>query len=559
MGTNAGPEIANLTLYWDEAQYVDNLQRVDPSAASRYAFTYRFIDDVLTFDCLPPSSAHYGLEWKETTAADGSCTFLGAKLQTRADGSLRLSVFDKTVAWDFPVIRYPSATSNIPSHQPAGVFTGQLTRFEQICDNWRDFKTAATMLVRRLLSRGHAPSTLARIDGLEKEEERGGNTVGLMFGGQSSCHTVKPTFLTGIDGLEEEEERGGNTVGLMFGGQSSCQTVKPTFLTGIDGLEEEEERGRNTVGLDFLSAFHGSVFEKYHVLPLQLATMSASSVIGESPVKLQMCHRGEDLPLALGFALIEFAISHCPRLFVRMFSRSGMDVTHECDETVAQKLFELCKAVADINCFHSFLALAQLIDFDLVGIDDKHLPLRMLLTSLPGDGWFAEVRDRESGSLFATATRGNKKGQTLLEIVGLSIVEERYKPHGDVPTMLGRVTACKHERIDRQSVDENADVILYIEDCCSEGLVSSTIGSEEMRSLYHLREASFIKRVGHSIFYSGNSEFERLLPVAASLGYLHLSLYCQYVFSGFDPIDSIALQASHINAGRGVAERSPTS
>ncbi|GBG62545.1 hypothetical protein CBR_g31184 [Chara braunii] len=161
MGTNAGPEIANLTLYWDEAQYVDNLQRVDPSAARRYAFTYRFIDDVLTFDCLPPSSAHYGLEWKETTATDGSCTFLGAKLQTRADGSLRLSVFDKTVAWDFPVIRYPSATSNIPSHQPAGVFTGQFTRFEQICDNWRDFKTAATMLVRRLLSRGHAPSTLA--------------------------------------------------------------------------------------------------------------------------------------------------------------------------------------------------------------------------------------------------------------------------------------------------------------------------------------------------------------------------------------------------------------
>ncbi|GBG61181.1 hypothetical protein CBR_g19257 [Chara braunii] len=118
MGTNAGPEISNLTIYWDEARFIDDIRQHDPQAAQRYAFTYRLIDDVLSWAQLPPPSEHY-LEWKEITATDGSCTFLGMHLRVRSDGSLRMSVFDKAAAWDFPVIRYPSATSNIPSHQPA--------------------------------------------------------------------------------------------------------------------------------------------------------------------------------------------------------------------------------------------------------------------------------------------------------------------------------------------------------------------------------------------------------------------------------------------------------
>ncbi|GBG85632.1 hypothetical protein CBR_g40360 [Chara braunii] len=119
MGTNAGPEISNLTLYWDEALFIDDIRQHDPQAAQRYAFTYRLIDDVLSWGQLPPPSEHYELEWKEITATDGLCTFLGMHLRVRSDGSLRMSVFDKAAAWDFPVIRYPSATSNIPSHQPA--------------------------------------------------------------------------------------------------------------------------------------------------------------------------------------------------------------------------------------------------------------------------------------------------------------------------------------------------------------------------------------------------------------------------------------------------------
>ncbi|GBG84361.1 hypothetical protein CBR_g38333 [Chara braunii] len=58
--------------------------------AQWYAFTYCLIDEVLSWGHLPPPSEHYGLEWKETTMPDGSCTFLGARLQCRLEVGLVL-------------------------------------------------------------------------------------------------------------------------------------------------------------------------------------------------------------------------------------------------------------------------------------------------------------------------------------------------------------------------------------------------------------------------------------------------------------------------------------
>jgi hypothetical protein len=162
MGTNAGPEIANLCMYADEADFIENLVNSgNIREAQLHAYTSRFIDDVLSWNTLPPPSSCYGLEWRETTNDDGSCTFLGCKIEKRSNGMTRLCVFDKAAEWNFHVIRYPSAKSNIPTHQPAGIFTGQVTRFWQICNNTHDFKHAVTQLTLRLLLRGHHASTLA--------------------------------------------------------------------------------------------------------------------------------------------------------------------------------------------------------------------------------------------------------------------------------------------------------------------------------------------------------------------------------------------------------------
>ncbi|GBG68053.1 hypothetical protein CBR_g1174 [Chara braunii] len=361
------------------------------------------------------------------------------------------------------------------------------------------------------------------------------------------------------------------------------------------GLEDEEEHGHIAI-LNFRRAFHGSVFEKYHVLPLQLAGLDVSGAVTKHPVfekigqfllragnvNLLMrdretfssefvnfcnateedtalvsdcrdavdvasdyiiafgkfeegedafrdrlaqttgyqlgcyrcfgaqtgyqlgcyhCFDTSDVARLVGLCMVKFALSNSMRLLRRLFRRSGMDVTHECDETLARKLFQVCRTSAPHNDYSASMTHAQLIDFDLVGVDGRHFPLRMILTgrSFQLDAWYAEVSDRQTGSLIARAvgenahrTPDDRDDQTRLEIVDANVIEERYKPHGDVPTMLPRVTTSSYYGFRRcykhRELDEDEHVRLYFEECRSEGIIFSNIGNEEMKSLYHLRE-----------------------------------------------------------------------
>ena len=110
MGTNAAPKIANLTLYYDEATYIDQLiQQQDIQSARAHAHTRRYIDDLLLWNTTPPHQDIYGLQYSETYEPDNSITFLGAKITTLPNNN--------TAAWDFSVIRYTHGESNVPPHQ----------------------------------------------------------------------------------------------------------------------------------------------------------------------------------------------------------------------------------------------------------------------------------------------------------------------------------------------------------------------------------------------------------------------------------------------------------
>ena len=54
MGTNCAPRLANLTLYVDEATFVDRLlARNQINEANIHCHTKRFIDDMITFGVAP--------------------------------------------------------------------------------------------------------------------------------------------------------------------------------------------------------------------------------------------------------------------------------------------------------------------------------------------------------------------------------------------------------------------------------------------------------------------------------------------------------------------------
>ena len=88
--------------------------------------------------------------------------FLGAKISILENEWVRISVFDKTIEWKFPVVRYTHSFSNVPKHQSTGIFQGQLIRFRSICNSIKDFKIATTTLTVRMLQRGHQSSDISK-------------------------------------------------------------------------------------------------------------------------------------------------------------------------------------------------------------------------------------------------------------------------------------------------------------------------------------------------------------------------------------------------------------
>jgi hypothetical protein len=68
--------------------------------AQLHAHTHRFIDAVLTWNTLSPPPDIYGLEWKERTNTDNTCTFLGTTI-SNSQANLKISIFDKDLEWTF--------------------------------------------------------------------------------------------------------------------------------------------------------------------------------------------------------------------------------------------------------------------------------------------------------------------------------------------------------------------------------------------------------------------------------------------------------------------------
>jgi hypothetical protein len=79
--------ITNLTCYFEESTFIDNVMQNNLSLAKRYAFDKRFIDDQIRWDNLPYPDI-FGMELQETIQGN-TVQFLGSKINRREDNSLR--------------------------------------------------------------------------------------------------------------------------------------------------------------------------------------------------------------------------------------------------------------------------------------------------------------------------------------------------------------------------------------------------------------------------------------------------------------------------------------
>ena len=150
MGTNCAPLLADIFLYSYEAECIQSLLSTDrKQLASRFNFTYRYINDVLCINN-PEFENYLGqmypveLEIKETTENNTSAFDLDLLLSIGRDGQLHASIYDKRGDFNFHITNVPFQSSNIPASPAYGVFISQHRRYARDCSSYGSFILRST-------------------------------------------------------------------------------------------------------------------------------------------------------------------------------------------------------------------------------------------------------------------------------------------------------------------------------------------------------------------------------------------------------------------------------
>ena len=121
-------------LYSYEAEFIQSLLKAGKKhLVQQFNFTYGYIDDVLSLK--NTKFAEYlefiyprDLEIKDTTESAASSSYLDCYLYTD-NGNLTTRLYDKRGDFNFPIVKFPFLSINIPSASPYDVYASQLIRY----------------------------------------------------------------------------------------------------------------------------------------------------------------------------------------------------------------------------------------------------------------------------------------------------------------------------------------------------------------------------------------------------------------------------------------------
>ena len=148
--------------------------------ASRFNFTYLYIDDVLFINNLEFEN-HLGqmylveCEIKDTTDINTSASNLDLLLSIGRDSQFHTSIYDKRDDFNFHITNVPFLRSNIPALPAYGVFISQLIRYARACSSYECFILRAKRLSIKFLEQGYVKERLK--SSLKKFYGRYGNLI----------------------------------------------------------------------------------------------------------------------------------------------------------------------------------------------------------------------------------------------------------------------------------------------------------------------------------------------------------------------------------------------
>ena len=159
MGSDPAPFQANLGLYREEFKFINSKIRSNYGAVKKLNHTHRFIDDVnpkndngnfgkFVKDIYPP-------ELKVTKENEGNqaTSFLEIDMNIK-DKKFVTKVYDKRDAFNFTIVNFPSAKSNIHEKILYNVFISQIIRYIRVCNKWDSFVSRLKLLLDKLIEKG---------------------------------------------------------------------------------------------------------------------------------------------------------------------------------------------------------------------------------------------------------------------------------------------------------------------------------------------------------------------------------------------------------------------
>eukprot|EP01012_Entosiphon_sulcatum_P042863 TRINITY_DN56_c0_g1_i10.p1 TRINITY_DN56_c0_g1~~TRINITY_DN56_c0_g1_i10.p1 ORF type:complete len:934 (+),score=186.39 TRINITY_DN56_c0_g1_i10:2969-5770(+) len=165
MGGRCSAELANLYCYRIESTFLDRLaEERGPDAAKSFAYTWRYIDDILTFntDASIWQLIPYNMGYKQTNASNTRAVFLGMYITYDQHGHIRTGVEPKGQGWDWRPNRYIAADSTHTPWTKRSIFYGLCIRAGVLSNSMRALQEGIQYYAEGLMARGATKTELIR-------------------------------------------------------------------------------------------------------------------------------------------------------------------------------------------------------------------------------------------------------------------------------------------------------------------------------------------------------------------------------------------------------------
>ena len=160
MGTDPGPDFANLFLHYYEFSFMSTNTRTKYNVCKKLSKGFRYIDDVLFFNSGSQFETEKCSIYPEELVSDREnvsdikASFLDIEIEV-IDNKFITKLYDKRKDFNFQIVNFPFLCGNIPKKQSYGVFISQIIRFSRVCMEYEDFVIECRILIRKLLKQGY--------------------------------------------------------------------------------------------------------------------------------------------------------------------------------------------------------------------------------------------------------------------------------------------------------------------------------------------------------------------------------------------------------------------